>query len=43
VDVSKIEASYEDGVIEVTLPKTAEVKPKKIAVSAKKKAIKAAK
>jgi len=43
VDASKIEASYEDGVLEVTLPKIAEVKPKKIAVSAKKKASKAAK
>jgi len=43
VDSAKIEASYEDGVLEVTLPKAPEVKPKKIAVSAKKKAIKAAK
>ena len=43
VDASKIEASYEDGVLEVTLPKVAEVKPKKVAVSAKKKATKAAK
>lgn len=42
VNADKIEACYEDGVLEVTLPKTAEVKPKKIAVS-KKKAIKAAK
>jgi HSP20 family protein len=40
VDTSKIEANIEDGVLEVTLPKVAEVKPKKIAVSAKKKAIK---
>ncbi len=38
VDASKIEASYEDGVLEVTLPKAAEVKPKKITVSARKKA-----
>lgn len=37
VDAKKIGASYEDGVLEVTLPKTAEVKPKKIAVAAKKK------
>ena len=37
VDARKIEASYEDGVLEVSLPKTPEVKPKKIAVSAKKK------
>jgi len=36
VDTKKIEASYEDGVLEVTLPKTAEVKPKKISVSARK-------
>jgi HSP20 family protein len=43
VDAGKIEASYQDGVLEVTLPKAAEVKPKKIAVSAKKKAIKEAK
>ena len=43
VDASKIKADFEDGVLEVTLPKTAEVKPKKIAVSAKKKATKAAK
>ena len=43
VDSSKIEANYEDGVLEVSLPKFAEVKPKKIAVSAKKKAAKAAK
>ncbi len=43
VDASKIEANFEDGVLEVTLPKSAEVKTKKIAVSAKKKAIKAAK
>jgi HSP20 family protein len=43
VDASKIEASYGDGVLEVTLPKAAEVKPKRIAVSAKKKEIKAAK
>jgi HSP20 family protein len=40
VDASKIEASYEDGILEVTLPKTAEVKPKKVTVSAKKKASK---
>jgi len=37
VDAKKIEASYEDGVLEVNLPKAAEVKPKKISVSAKKK------
>jgi HSP20 family protein len=37
VDASKIEASFEDGVLEVALPKSAKVKPKKIAVSAAKK------
>jgi len=40
VDAKKIDASFEDGVLEVSLPKTAEVKPKKIAVSAKKKTVK---
>ena len=50
VDADKIEASFEGGVLEVALPKSAKVKPKKIAVSAKKatkstkkKAVKAAK
>jgi len=43
VDVDKIEASFEDGVLEVALPKSTKVKPKKIAVSAKKKSVKAAK
>jgi HSP20 family protein len=38
VDTQKIEANYEDGVLEVSLPKTPEVKPNKISVSAKKKA-----
>ena len=37
VDAKKIEASYEDGVLEVSLPKAPEVKPKKISVSTKKK------
>jgi HSP20 family protein len=37
VDAKKVEASYEDGVLEVSLPKVAEVKPKKISVSAKRK------
>jgi len=37
IDAKKIEATYEDGVLEVSLPKVPEVKPKKIAVSAKKK------
>ena len=39
VDSSRIEANYEDGVLEVTLPKSPEVKPKKITVSTKKKEI----
>ena len=33
VDESKIEANYENGVLEVTVPKAEVVKPKKIAVS----------
>jgi len=37
VDASKIKADYEGGILEVSLPKAPEVKPKKIAVSAKKK------
>jgi HSP20 family protein len=37
VDAKKIEASYEDGVLEVSLPKAPEVKAKKVAVTAKKK------
>ena len=37
VNAKRIEASYEDGVLEVSLPKAPEVKPKKISVSAKKK------
>jgi len=37
VDAKKIEASFEDGVLDISLPKAPEVKPKKIAVSAKKK------
>jgi HSP20 family protein len=38
VDASKIKASYEEGVLQVTLPKAAEVKPKKVSVAARKKA-----
>jgi HSP20 family protein len=38
VDAKKIEADYDDGVLEVSLPKTPGVKPKKVSVSAKKKA-----
>jgi HSP20 family protein len=37
VDASKIEASYDKGVLEITLPKTPEVKTKKIKVASKKK------
>jgi len=40
VDASKIEADYEDGVLEVTMPKKPEVKPKKVAVKKKEKASK---
>jgi HSP20 family protein len=38
VNADKIEANYEGGVLEVSLPKVAKVKPKKVKVSAKKKA-----
>ncbi len=34
IDSEKIEASYRNGIIKITLPKAAEVKPKKIGVSA---------
>jgi len=37
VDAKKIKAHYEDGVLEVTLPKAVEAKPKKISVSTRKK------
>ena len=37
VDAKKIEANYEDGVLEVSLPKAVEAKPEKIAISTKKK------
>ena len=37
VDDKKIKAHYEDGILEIDLPKAAEVKPKKITVSTKKK------
>jgi len=40
VDASKVEADYEDGVLEVTLPKKPEVKPKKVTVKKKEKASK---
>jgi HSP20 family protein len=37
VDARKIEADYENGILEVSLPKAAEVKPKKISIAGKKK------
>ncbi|MDD4876017.1 MAG: Hsp20/alpha crystallin family protein [Dehalococcoidales bacterium] len=37
VDANKIEANYEDGVLEIDIAKAPEVKPKKVTVSAKKK------
>jgi HSP20 family protein len=37
IDASKIEANCDKGVLEITLPKTPEVKPKKITVAVKKK------
>ncbi len=36
VDANKIEASYENGVLEITLPKAPEVKPKKVDISVKR-------
>jgi HSP20 family protein len=41
VDAKKIEASYSDGVLEISLPKAAEIKTEKVKVSAKGKAGKA--
>jgi HSP20 family protein len=38
VDAKKIEASYDDGVLEINLPKTPGIKPRKVSVSAKKRA-----
>ena len=40
VDAEKIEAGYEDGVLEISLSKVVEVKPKKLTISTKKKASK---
>jgi HSP20 family protein len=37
IDTEKIEASYKDGVLEVSLPKVPEVKAKKVDISASKK------
>jgi HSP20 family protein len=39
VDASKIEANYDKGVLEISLPKAPEVKAKKIRVAAKKKEV----
>ncbi len=36
VDANKIEASYEDGVLEIALPKAPEIKPKKVPIAVKK-------
>jgi HSP20 family protein len=36
VNVDKIKATYEDGLLEISLPKAPEVKPKKVSVSARK-------
>jgi HSP20 family protein len=43
VDTGKIQAEFEDGVLEVSLPKLAGEKPKKVAVTASKKSKAAAK
>ena len=37
VDAGKIEAEYDNGVLEITIPKKAEVKPKKVAIKKKEK------
>ena len=36
VDAEKVEASFENGVLEVTIPRMAEAKPKKVKVAARK-------
>ena len=40
VDANKIEADYDNGVLEVSIPKKPEIKPKKIAIKKKEKASK---
>jgi HSP20 family protein len=35
VDPAKVEADYENGILEVTLPKVEALKPKKVSVKAK--------
>ena len=37
IDPQRIDANFEDGVLEISLPKAVEVKAKKVSVSAKKK------
>lgn len=37
VQAEQVAASYDDGILEITLPKSPEAKPKKIAVKAKKR------
>ena len=37
VDAGKIEADYDNGVLEITIPKKPEVKPKKVAIKKKEK------
>lgn len=37
IDIGKIEANYDKGVLEISLPKAPEVQPKKITVAGKKK------
>jgi HSP20 family protein len=39
VNASKIEASYDKGILDITLPKAPEVKPKKITVKKKEKVV----
>ena len=43
IDINKIEANYDKGILEIDLPKAPEVKPKKITVATKKKAVSASK
>jgi HSP20 family molecular chaperone IbpA len=37
VDIDKINANFDKGVLEIDLPKSSEVKPKKVSVTTKKK------
>ena len=38
VDIDRIAANFDKGVLEIDLPKTVEVKPKKVTITTKKKA-----